>query len=233
MKTVVVGGHSRNVGKTSVMQGLLRGLGSLAWTAVKITQHAHGVSTLAGKPCGSTPATRNFVLTDERDPRGRGDSSRYLAAGARRSLWLRVREGRLADAFPALRKALGRDEFVMIESNRVLGVLKPAVYVVVLNRLKRDFKASARQFLKRADALVPVGPLPERSAWPALGAPPFEGKRVFPVSRRSYFNPALCRFVRQRLEQSDAERAPRSRRVQSKRRSNRGCTEQSRNTRAR
>src|SRR6266568_4565110 len=39
MKVVVVGGHSRNIGKTSVMVSLIRGLESLAWTAVKITQY--------------------------------------------------------------------------------------------------------------------------------------------------------------------------------------------------
>jgi len=40
---VVVGGHSRNVGKTSVVAGLIAALQELDWTAVKITQYGHGV----------------------------------------------------------------------------------------------------------------------------------------------------------------------------------------------
>jgi hypothetical protein len=38
MATVVVGGHSRNIGKTSVMAGLIRALPEYHWTAFKITQ---------------------------------------------------------------------------------------------------------------------------------------------------------------------------------------------------
>ena len=35
---VVVGGHSRNIGKTSVVSGLIRRLREYHWTALKITQ---------------------------------------------------------------------------------------------------------------------------------------------------------------------------------------------------
>jgi hypothetical protein len=38
---VVVGGHSRNIGKTSVICGIIRALTSWNWTAIKITPHAH------------------------------------------------------------------------------------------------------------------------------------------------------------------------------------------------
>jgi len=38
---VVIGGHSRNVGKTSVICGIIRALPAWNWTAIKITPHAH------------------------------------------------------------------------------------------------------------------------------------------------------------------------------------------------
>src|ERR1700733_9725389 len=38
---IIVGGHSRNVGKTSVICGIIRALKSWNWTAIKITPHAH------------------------------------------------------------------------------------------------------------------------------------------------------------------------------------------------
>ncbi len=38
---VVVGGHSRNVGKTSVICGIIRALPTWNWTAIKITPHEH------------------------------------------------------------------------------------------------------------------------------------------------------------------------------------------------
>ncbi len=39
---VVVGGNSRNIGKTSVAASIIRGTVELGWTALKITQYGHG-----------------------------------------------------------------------------------------------------------------------------------------------------------------------------------------------
>jgi hypothetical protein len=205
MKVVVVGGHSRNIGKTSVMAGLIRGSEPFDWTAVKITQYGRGICSQDGVPWDCAPTEHPFALTEEEYPRGRGDTCRFLAAGARRSLWLRVREGQLGEAFPCLLEALDSAEHVMIESNSILSFLKPAAYVVVLDRSRRDFKPSARQLLERADALVCVGPAVDARAWPGLSPAIFERKPVFQVSARDYSNPELCRFVRQRLETPEAE----------------------------
>ena len=170
MKTVVVGGHSRNIGKTSVMAGLIRCMKSMHWTAVKITQYGHGVCSHDGQPCGCAPTEHPFALTEERDATGRSDTSRFLQAGARRSLWLRVRQGQLAEAMPILREALAGDDCVMIESNSVLQYMEPLVYLAVLDPRQNDFKPSALTYLGRADALVPIanGRAFNEQAWPEL-----------------------------------------------------------------
>src|SRR5260370_24611103 len=100
MKLVVVGGHTRNIGKTSVMMGLIRSLRPLGWAAAKITQYGHGICSLDGKPCGCEPKTHPFELTEEQNPDGRADTCRFLSAGAKRSLSLRVRQCHLATALP-------------------------------------------------------------------------------------------------------------------------------------
>lgn len=199
MKLIVVGGQTRNIGKTSVMAGLIRDLKSFAWTAVKITQHGNGIHSNDGEPSECVPAGQAFVLAEEANPRGRADTCRFLGAGARRSLWLRVREGQLATALPTLSQALSGDEHVIIESNSILGFLKPTAYLVVLDRARRDFKTSARQFVERADALVHVGAGPGVRTWPDLDSAILRRKRVFPVSPPSYATPELCLFVQQRL----------------------------------
>ena len=43
MALIVIGGHSRNVGKTSVVAGLIAALPEYNWTAFKITQHGEFV----------------------------------------------------------------------------------------------------------------------------------------------------------------------------------------------
>jgi hypothetical protein len=115
---------------------------------------------------------------------------------------------------------------VMIESNSIVGLIEPAMYLLVVDSSCRDFKPSARRNLARADALVPVQSRLDAGAWQELGTAALEGKPRFPVAAGDYFSPELCRFVRQKLclpeEDSCVEAASRSRRD---RRSMRGGTE--------
>jgi hypothetical protein len=204
MKAVVIGGHTRNIGKTSVMSALIREFAPLGWTAVKITQYGHGICSLDGDPCGCAPEEHPFALTEETDPQGHGDTCRFLAAGARRSLWLRVRQGQLAGAIPLLVETIAsRDGWAMIESNSILQFLDPLLYLAVLDGSQRDFKPSALRALTRADALVPVDTGFDGSSsftpWRGLDPTFFRDKPVFPVRKNHYQSPALNEFVRQRL----------------------------------
>lgn len=202
MKAVVIGGHSRNVGKTSVMAELIRAHPSFNWTAAKITQYGHGICSEDGEPCGCEPTEHAFVLTEETDPAATNDTSRFLGAGARRALWLRVRQGQLAQAFPLLEKSVERDEWVMIESNSVMEFLKPALYLFVLDSSRRDFKDSARRYLSRADALVPIGSRLDARAWQGIQAEHFADKPVFPVDPAKFSSVELCRFVADKLRRA-------------------------------
>jgi hypothetical protein len=199
MRTLVIGGHARKVGKTAVLCGLLRGLEPLGWTAVKITVHGHETPSHARREFSAGTDELPFGLTEETDPRGHGDTCRFLAAGAPRALGLHVREGHLAQAISVLIKALGNDERVMIESNSVLDFLEPSLYLLVLDSSNSDFKASARRFLARADVLVAVGPRFHPDAWPGIDPSVVEGKPVFSVAAPDYFSDDLCRFVRARV----------------------------------
>jgi hypothetical protein len=208
MKLVVVGGQARKVGKTSVIAGLIRGLNTLAWTAVKISPHGADADSQDTPSADDLPAHLDFLWSEEKDPKALRDTSRFLAAGARRSLWLRARGGRLAQALPGLLEALEGDEHVIIESNSILAFLKPAVFLLVIGESRRDLKASARQFLGRADALVTVGPDPKPHAWPGIYLQMLGEKPVFPVSAGEWSNPALCRFVGQRLASAGVQEIP-------------------------
>ena len=48
MALIVIGGHSRSVGKTSVVAGITSALREFEWTAVKITQYGHGICSANG-----------------------------------------------------------------------------------------------------------------------------------------------------------------------------------------
>src|SRR4051812_30560400 len=140
MAIVVVGGHSRNIGKTSVVEGLIRELPEMCWTAFKITQFGHGMCSANGEPCDCETAEHQVAVSEERDKGSGTDSSRYLAAGAVRSLWVRTRMGDLAGAMPRIRRELEQAENVVIESNSILRFLRPDVYLSVLDPEVADFK---------------------------------------------------------------------------------------------
>jgi hypothetical protein len=153
---IVVGGHSRNIGKTSVAVGLIRALPEFRWTAVKITQYGHGVCSNHGKACGcEADADHPFALSEEYEP-SQTDSGRFLGAGAERSFWLRTRAGELSAAAAPLRKLLTQSENVIAESNSVLELAKPDLFLMTLDFACADFKDSSARFLERADAFVVI-----------------------------------------------------------------------------
>src|SRR6202142_1277894 len=153
MSIVVIGGHTRSVGKTSVVAGLIAALGELHWTALKITQYGHGVCSANGEACDCATGDHSWAVSEEKDRSGESDTSRFLIAGAEHSWWVRTEQGRLAEAMPRIRQILAGAQNVIIESNSILRFLKPDLYLTVLDPATADFKVSAQTFLDRADAV--------------------------------------------------------------------------------
>lgn len=198
MAIIVVGGHSRSVGKTSVVAGIIAALPEMRWTAVKVTQFGHGVCSANGEPCDCETDDHLWAVTEERDRSGESDSSRFLVSGAARSLWVRTRQGMLAEAMPRLRKELAGAENAILESNSVIRFLRPDLYLIVLDAANPDFKASAKEYLDRADAVVlHDGTMPPE--WKNVSLKPVAGKPVFRISPPSYVTPEVIEFVRQRI----------------------------------
>jgi molybdopterin-guanine dinucleotide biosynthesis protein len=200
MAIVVVGGHSRNIGKTSVVAGLIAALPEKHWTAFKITQFGHGVCSANGEPCDCETAEHTIAVSEERECNSGTDSSRYLAAGATRSLWVRTRMGQLAEAMPRIRKELSGTDNAIIESNSILRFLKPDLFISVLDAETPDFKESARRYLDRAEAILITGGELSHARWNGISLRLFARARHFHGTPPRYFGDDLVDFVRERLE---------------------------------
>ena len=198
MALVVVGGHSRNVGKTSVVAGLISALREFEWTAVKITQYGHGICSANGAPCDCATGDHSWAISEELDRSGESDTSRFLAAGAARALWVRTEQGKLAEAMPALRGRLEGAGNVIIESNSVLKFLRPDLYLTVLDPATADFKNSAREFLDRANAVI-LHETPGSAAWQAVSLKPVADRPIFHIAPPEYVTPEIAGFVRNSL----------------------------------
>ena len=159
---VAVGGHSRNVGKTSVAAGLIYAFRKYSWTAIKISSHRHAsISSL------KKDNEENFDIYEESNREGSSDTSRFLAAGAGRSLWLRIKDDR-SDTAQQLLPILQSCPFVLIESNRIVRVIRPDLFIMVLRFDTIDFKDSARTCLHQADAVIAVNPDSSPPPWEGI-----------------------------------------------------------------
>lgn len=196
---IVVGGHSRSVGKTSVVAGLIAALPEFHWTAMKITQYGHGICSANGKTCHCASDDHSWAITEERDRSGESDSSRFLVSGAARSLWVRTRQGMLAEALPRIREELSAADNAILESNSIMRFVRPDLYLTVLDAATADFKLSAQQFLDRADALILHGNA-DQVAWNNVSLKPVAKKPMFRIAPPPYVTPELVAFVRERLE---------------------------------
>lgn len=203
MKMVVVGGNSREVGKTSVVAGIIGALPHHDWLAIKLTQFGHGICSVDGHECNCAPGDHPFAILEERDRSGVTDSSRFLIAGARRALWVRVRWGMLETVIPRLRQAIEGEEHIIVESNSILRFFQPNVYLSVLEPAKKDFKISARNFLGRADAFLSLGRDFENCLWEDVHVEELRTKPVFSIRPDCYVTPQLVEFVEARLRSAN------------------------------
>lgn len=199
MAIVVIGGHSRSVGKTSVVAGLIAALPQFGWTALKITQYGHGICCAQGRACHCASVDHKWAITEERNRSGGSDTSRFLLAGARSALWVRTEQGRLGEAIPSLLSRLSDKAYIISESNSLLKFLRPDMYLTVLNPEIADFKVSARQFLPLADALIVHKIAGSRPAWNNISFAPVLGKPIFRISPPSYVTSEIIDFVSTRL----------------------------------
>jgi molybdopterin-guanine dinucleotide biosynthesis protein len=198
MALIVIGGHSRNVGKTSVVAGLIAALPKAGWTAMKITQYGHNICSSDGEPCHCATEDHTWAISEEKDPAGLTDTSRFLVAGAERVWWVRSQQGHLAEALPNLRKVLASSGNTILESNSIVKFLRPDLYLTVLDPETADFKQSAQEFLDRADAVIMHKS--KGSTWQGVSLKPVVGRLVFPIQPPEYVTTEIVEFVRRKLQ---------------------------------
>jgi hypothetical protein len=197
-RLIVVGGQCSKVGKTSLVEDLIKAFPKYAWTAAKITPYSESGCPVNGEKCRCAPSEHTFAIQTETSRRGKSDTSRFLAAGATKAIWVQIKAGRFKDALLPLASAIAKAQYVIIESNAIVRHWQPDLFFLVLDPGIADSKASTRSLLRFADAFV------YRS--PYLGDS-FKNSPRIPESGRPEFlqplgdslSPDLRRFARQRF----------------------------------
>ncbi len=192
MATIVIGGHARNVGKTSIVTAILSAWPERRWSAVKISSHWHETPTNTG--------IEDVCRIDEELQGGtRTDTGRYVAAGAARSFWIRIRTGCLEEAIPRLMPALNSNPDVIIESNRIVRFVQPDLFLMIVRCGLEDFKESARKTLPLAHAVLYVGSDDSALARDNIPTQLASDIPVFPVPDPQRLTPELTAFIETHL----------------------------------
>lgn len=142
-RLIVVGGHSRGVGKTATIEHVLGARQNEPWAAVKVSAHRHAPDDL-GVP----------LVEEQDEPSPHTQTGRYLAAGAARAFLCRTPEARLAQTADFIEGLRDAGTHVIVESNRILHCVDPDLVLFVVSPPIDDWKASSAYAVARADALV-------------------------------------------------------------------------------
>ena len=150
---LMIGSAGRNVGKTELACSIIRTFRTnQPIVGLKITTitKRDGTCPRGGKGCGVCSSLNgNYCITEEHGDPPDKDTSRLLAAGAAKVFWLRVMKSHLQEGIDELLDTVGRDVVSVCESNSLRSVVEPGLFLMVTDRDREDYKASAdavRQF---------------------------------------------------------------------------------------
>ncbi|MBN1675848.1 MAG: NTP transferase domain-containing protein [Kiritimatiellae bacterium] len=155
---LMIGSTGRNVGKTEFACSLLRRFGAAHGViGLKVTtiREKDGTCPRGGKGCGvCSSLTGEYGITEENDPGSGKDTSRLLAAGAARVLWLRVMRDHLEEGMAALLAETGRDRPLICESNSLRAAVWPGLFLMARDPDETACKASAAAVRKYVDRML-------------------------------------------------------------------------------
>jgi len=91
---------------------------------------------------------------------------------------------------------------VIVESNSVVELVQPDVFLMLLDFGCEDFKPSSLRFMDRADAFVIIDRGINAPLWHGVAPGLWDDKVQFYVKPPVYVTPALVAFVKSTLEAS-------------------------------
>lgn len=184
---LIIGGQRRKIGKTALVETILRAFPERRWTAVKITTHHD--------PPGRGPKVQ---IREEREVSPDTDTGRYLAAGAARAYLVRCAPDAVAEACGELKRLGVLEGPAVIESGAAARCVRPRTFVFLVDAdPEAEAKGSFQAYSEQADAFVIV----------ATGRPAPAYRLRLPAGRPRFFVPPgnfrsrpLLAFLRERLE---------------------------------
>jgi hypothetical protein len=158
MALILVGGQTKNIGKTTLICNIIAAFRQFRWTAVKITAHLH-----QPEGCELLSQGLGWSVWEQRQIEGRTDTGRFLNAGAERALLVRAEHDYLDEPCTMLEQQFSARNWI-VESSSAAKSVKADLSLLIVDPARAELKDSALEQLARTDVLVVRGKDPERYA---------------------------------------------------------------------
>ncbi|MCP4608305.1 MAG: molybdenum cofactor guanylyltransferase [Planctomycetes bacterium] len=120
-------------------------------TIDSVNESHHPDVTRAGK---SNSPSRHYYITEEKERCRHTDTSRMLAAGAKKVLWLQALNTHLEEGIKVLLDNFDDKTVSICESNRARRIIAPGAFLMIRNSQETNWKPSAQEVFEYADRIV-------------------------------------------------------------------------------
>ena len=155
---IIIGGSSRNVGKTSICLDLIsRYASKLDITGLKISAIKPEEKIYHGTH-GHVFKGRNFRIYEEPKPDDHKDTARMLKAGAKRAVYIEAADEHLAEAFAGFRNLYGTTGPIISESRSLRKLAIPSLFILIKHFEAALIKQDFYKYEALADLTVNIKP---------------------------------------------------------------------------
>jgi hypothetical protein len=150
---LIIGGASRNVGKTTLISNIIRHFAkSHHIIGLKVKTIYEGDSFFHGNTDFSL--NEDFRLVEEFENENEKDSSGMLKAGAIRAFRLKVHHQYLLKAYKYFMEKINGNYLVICESNSLRKAINPDLFMMIKHHNNQNMKPSALEMEKFADKII-------------------------------------------------------------------------------
>ncbi len=148
---LLIAGTGRNSGKTTLACSIIKKFGdSYPIIAVKIAPHFHeNVQEMKTIFTGES-----LFLAEEIDHTKPKDSSRMLAAGARKSFFVMVRDEQLQEAWNQVLSLIDIHDLIVCESGGLRNLITPGLFLMMNSNPSQTLKPGSTRFKDLCDRWI-------------------------------------------------------------------------------
>jgi hypothetical protein len=190
MALILVGGQTKNIGKTTLICNIVAAFRQFHWTAVKITAHLH-----QPEGCELLAQGVGWSIWQQHHIEARTDTGRFLNAGAERALLVQAEHENLDEPCVMLEQQFSARNWI-VESSSATTCLHADLSLLIVDPTQADFKDSAQKQLATADVLVMRGMMEAEHGHEIRRG--FGDKPIFPL-RENELHEGIGSLVRKAL----------------------------------